>query len=131
MQVRAYLHALRDNGAVVNTAIAIGCAEGIVRNEYSNLLACNGGHIDLTTDWGKHLLNRMGFVKQNEATRSSVDDQGSGLLVQQARVSSEWFQGSSQLANLNFYLPNTSCSVAIERLLATIAIMTNCLEIKL
>jgi len=30
MQVRAYLTALHANGAVVNTAIAIGCAEGIV-----------------------------------------------------------------------------------------------------
>ena len=30
MQVRAYLKALRTHGAVVNTAIAIGCAEGIV-----------------------------------------------------------------------------------------------------
>lgn len=33
MQVRAYLTALRANGAVVNTAIAIGCVEGIVRSK--------------------------------------------------------------------------------------------------
>ncbi len=72
MQVRAYLYALRDNGAVVNTAIAIGCAEGIVRSEDSNHLACNGGHIDLTTDWGKHLLNRMGFVKWRASTKAKV-----------------------------------------------------------
>ena len=45
MQVRAYLKALCVNGAVVNTAIAIGCAEGIIRNKDSNLLAANGGHI--------------------------------------------------------------------------------------
>ena len=41
MQVRAYLKALRANGTVVNTAIAIGCAEGIIRNKDSNLLAAN------------------------------------------------------------------------------------------
>ena len=55
MQVRAYLKALRANVAVVNTAIAIGCAEGIIRNKDSNLLAANGGHIALTKSWAKHL----------------------------------------------------------------------------
>ena len=40
MQVRAYLKALCENEAVVNTTIAIGVAEGI---KDSNLLAANGG----------------------------------------------------------------------------------------
>ena len=62
-QVREYLNALRANRAVVNTAIAIGCAEGIVKNKDSNLLASNGGHIALSKHWGKHLLTRMGYVK--------------------------------------------------------------------
>ena len=48
MQDRAYLQTLRANGAVVNTSIAIGCAEGIVMNEDINLLARNGRHIVLT-----------------------------------------------------------------------------------
>ncbi len=56
MQVRAYLKALRANGAVINTVIAIGCAEGIISNKDSNLLAGNGGHIALTKSWSKHLL---------------------------------------------------------------------------
>ena len=34
MQVRAYLTALRENGAVVNTPITIGCAEGIVKSAH-------------------------------------------------------------------------------------------------
>ena len=72
MQVRAYLHALRANGAVVNTAIAIACAEGIVRNKDSNLLACNGGHISLSKHWGKHLLSRMGYVKRRASTKAKV-----------------------------------------------------------
>ena len=48
MQVRTYLTALRANGAVVNTATAIGCAEGIVKSKDSRLLASNGGHIVLS-----------------------------------------------------------------------------------
>ena len=56
MQVRAYLTALGANGAVVNTAIAIGCAERIVKSNDSNLLASNGGHIVLSKHWAKHLL---------------------------------------------------------------------------
>ena len=66
MQVRAYL------GAVVNTFIAIGCAEGIVMNEGSNLLARNGGHVVLTKRWAKHLLGRMGFVKRRGSTKAKV-----------------------------------------------------------
>ena len=72
MQVRAYLTTLRENGAVVNTAIAIACAEGIVRNKDSNLLAPNGGHIALTKHWGRHLLRRMGYVKRRASTKAKV-----------------------------------------------------------
>ena len=44
-QVRAYVTSLRSNGAVVNTAIVMSCAEGIVNSHDSNLLASNGGHL--------------------------------------------------------------------------------------
>ena len=71
-QVRAYLTCFRENGAVVNTAIAIGCAEGIVRSKDSNLLSCNGGHISLTKDWAKSLLRRMGYVKRRASTKAKV-----------------------------------------------------------
>ena len=53
-QVRAYLTALRENGAVVNTAITIACAKGVVKNFDGNLLECNGGHISLTKHWAKY-----------------------------------------------------------------------------
>ena len=71
-QVREYLIALLANGAVVNTAIAIGCAEGIVKSKDSNLLASNGGHIVLSKHWGKHLLTRMGYVKRRASTKAKV-----------------------------------------------------------
>ena len=68
----AYLKALRENGAVVNTAIAIGVAEGIIRSKDSNLLAASGGHIALTKSWSKHLLERMGFVKRRVSTKAKL-----------------------------------------------------------
>ena len=52
-QVQAYLTSFRESGAVVNTTITMACAEGIVRNADSNMLAVNGGHILITKDWAK------------------------------------------------------------------------------
>lgn len=71
-QVRQYLTTLRKAGAVINTAIVLACAEGVVKSEDSNLLACNGGHIVLTRDWGKSILRRMGFVKRRASTSAKV-----------------------------------------------------------
>ena len=72
MQVRAYLVALRAHGAVVNTAIAIGCAEGIMKSKDNNLLASHGGHISVTKHWGKHPLTCMGFVKCRASTYAKI-----------------------------------------------------------
>ena len=66
-QVRTYITDLRSNGSPVNMAIALGVAEGIVKNKDSNLLATNGGHIVLTKHWAKGLLTRMGFVSTTTA----------------------------------------------------------------
>ena len=71
-QVRTYLKAFRENGAVVNTAIAMACAEGVIKAHDSNLLECNGGHISLTKTWAKYLMHRMGFVKRRASTKAKV-----------------------------------------------------------
>ena len=71
-QVQSYLIARRDRGGVVNTAIMLACAEGIVKNYDSNLLAANGGHLVLTSNWGKSLLRRMGFVKRRVSTTAKI-----------------------------------------------------------
>ena len=71
-QVRDYRTTLRSHGAVVNTAIAVRCSEGIIKNKDSNLLVSNGGHIVLTKYWGKNLLSRMGFVKRRASTKAKV-----------------------------------------------------------
>ena len=74
-QVQDYLTSFRESGAVVNTAIAMACAEGIVRSKDTNLLACNGGHISITKDWAKNILHRMGLVKRRASTKAKVSVQ--------------------------------------------------------
>ena len=44
-QLREYVTHLRDAGAIVNTAIVISVAKGLIKSHDSNLLECNGGHI--------------------------------------------------------------------------------------
>ena len=66
------LTSFRENGAVVNTAIALACAEGIVRSADSNLLAANGGQILIIKDWAKSMLHRMGFMKRRASTKAKV-----------------------------------------------------------
>ena len=63
---------LRSCGAVVNTAITLACAQGIVVNEDANLLDCNGGHISLTMHWAKNFLHRIGFVKRKVTTKAKL-----------------------------------------------------------
>ena len=71
-QVKVYISALRKNGAVINSAIVMGCAEGIVKNHDSNLLHGNGGHIKFTKYWAQNLLSRMGYVKRRASTKAKV-----------------------------------------------------------
>ena len=67
-QVQAYLKSLRENGAVINTAMA--CADGIVKSYDSNVLECNGGYIVLTNGWAKYLMKRMGFGQKASKYKS-------------------------------------------------------------
>ena len=71
-QVQSYLAALRESGAIVNTAIVIACAMGVVKSHDSNLLQCNGGHIVVTKQWAKYLMERMGLVKRRASTKAKV-----------------------------------------------------------
>ena len=71
-QVQAYLRALREIGGVVNTAIVMASARGIMLKVDSTSLAEFGGHITLTKDWAKSLLRRMGFVKRRGTTKNKA-----------------------------------------------------------
>ena len=71
-KVKAYITVLREDGAVVNTKITIASTKGVILSHDANLLAANGGHIELTKHWAKSFLQRMGFVKRKGTTKSKV-----------------------------------------------------------
>ena len=60
-----YIRTVREAGGVVNTAIIVGVALGIVRHIKPAILECNGGHLALpeNKDWAKYLLAQVTFVK--------------------------------------------------------------------
>ena len=60
-QLQEYIKSLREAKAVINSAIVISAAEGIIKSHDSNLLECNGGHIKCTKHWAKHFLNPLGY----------------------------------------------------------------------
>ncbi|KAK3082872.1 hypothetical protein FSP39_007612 [Pinctada imbricata] len=59
-----YVKKLRDAGGVVNTAIVIGVAKGVVTHNDKYLLCENGGSIEITRTWGQSFLRRIGFTKR-------------------------------------------------------------------
>ena len=71
-QVQAYIKDLRKSHAAVNTAILISAGEGIVRGHDASLLSSNGGSLDITKDWAKYLMKRMGFSKRKATTKSTL-----------------------------------------------------------
>ena len=71
-QVQDYLLFFGQKGAVINTSIAMGCAEGIIASFNANMLACDGGHIVITKTWAKSLMECMGFVIRNATTKTKV-----------------------------------------------------------
>jgi len=71
-QVQAYLLATWEKAGIVTTNLAIAAAERIVIKKDSKVLAVNGGHISLTWDWARSLLDRMGFVKRKANTKAKV-----------------------------------------------------------
>ena len=71
-QVREYVKYLRECVGVVNTAVVMTTAEGIVMNKNVNLLLCNGGEILLTKSWVKYLVKRMCMVKRKASTKANV-----------------------------------------------------------
>lgn len=71
--VQKYVAELRQNGCPINTAIVMATAEGILKSRDSNLLQCNGGHININKHWANDFLTRIGYVKRRANTKSKVD----------------------------------------------------------
>ena len=71
-KVQNYLFSLRDVGGVINTAIVRAVAAGMVKKKDPRLLAVNGGHISLSKDWARYMLQRIGFVKRKGTTKGTL-----------------------------------------------------------
>ena len=71
-EVQTILRAMRESGAVVNTSITIATGTGVVRKRDKSLLKENGGSLELTKNWAKSILYRMGFVKRRGNTKAKV-----------------------------------------------------------
>ena len=67
-EVKHYIKAVREGGGVITTVITMAAATEIVRRADRNLLSENGGPIDITVNWAKSLLYRMGFIKRRGST---------------------------------------------------------------
>ena len=68
-QVQVYITSLMSGHAVVSTTIVLALAEGIIN---PGLLASNGGSIELTRDWAKSIMKRMGLSKRKATTKSTL-----------------------------------------------------------
>ena len=62
LHVHYYIRALRQAGGVVNTAIVMAGAEGIISSRCPSKLQKQGGDIQIGKDWAKSLMSRMGFA---------------------------------------------------------------------
>ena len=70
--VQEYINSTRAAGDVVNTAIVMGAAEGIISARDVSKLVSYGGHINISKGWAKSLLMRMGYVKRKASNAGKV-----------------------------------------------------------
>ena len=73
-QVQQFIREVQASGGVVNTALTLAATKGIVLAEDANLLSENGGYLNLTSDWAKRLMSRMGLVKCRATTTGIPKD---------------------------------------------------------
>ena len=62
--VREYIEVTRAAGGVVNTAIVMAAAVGIISSRDVTKLSSHEGYVNITKTWAKSLLKRMGYVKR-------------------------------------------------------------------
>ena len=82
-KVKWFLTEVRKSGGVVNSQIAVGAAKGVIKARDANLLAENGGSIDIGKDWAHRLLGRMGLVKRQATTKAKVSPSNFAILKHQ------------------------------------------------
>jgi len=80
VQVQQFVKALQQSGTVVTPRVVIAAAEGIVSANNKDLLASNGGNVNLKKTWAVSLMKRVGLRKSrgtkstSDASMSSQDD---------------------------------------------------------
>ena len=82
-EVQAIFRAMCVSGAVVNTSIAIATAMSVIRKQDKSLLKEEGSPLELTKNWAKSILYRMGFVERSDNTKSKVGVEQSEALKTQ------------------------------------------------
>ena len=70
--IQDYIRTLRQAGGVVNTAIVMAAAEGIISSRCPGKLQKQGGDIQIGKDWAKSLMSRMGFVKRKVSNAGKI-----------------------------------------------------------
>eukprot|EP00058_Branchiostoma_floridae_P006720 XP_002592208.1 hypothetical protein BRAFLDRAFT_84636 [Branchiostoma floridae] len=68
--VQVFVRSTRDAGGVVNRAVIMSTAKGIIMRRDRSLLKEYGGHIEITKAWVNSLLVRMNYVKR-KATKAA------------------------------------------------------------
>ena len=68
--VQEYVRKLRLAGGIVNRAIVIAAATGVVQHNNPAILRSHGGSLDLGKKWADSILLRMGLVKR-KATKAA------------------------------------------------------------
>ena len=62
--VAAHIRSIREAGGIVNQAIVIATARGLVKHKNPTLLSEAGGSIHITKTWAVSFLKRLGYVKR-------------------------------------------------------------------
>ena len=70
--IKDYIVSLRTAGGVVNTAITLAAAEGIITARYPGKLQKQGGDLCIGKDWAESSLKRMGFIKRKVSNAGKV-----------------------------------------------------------
>jgi len=76
-EIKLFLEDVCKDGSVVDTHV------GVISSYNVNLLAVNGGLINITKGWAKRLLGRMGQVKRCGTTKAKINPLDFEVLKQQ------------------------------------------------
>lgn len=71
-KLKLFIEAIREGGGVINTAIVIAAATGMLQKRDPASLASNGGHIALKKSWAKYFLGKMNYVKRKSTTKGGL-----------------------------------------------------------